>query len=192
MVGASQRIVSQPASLATRIIGAYSRPRGSFHEERTSGLDERRLIAIGFGATLFLPLGRVMAESVRPELAVGPDRTAWFAATILIGFSFGLLALYAIAALIRLVCRAIGGGGGWAETRLALFWSGLAAGPFIAFGHVLGALIEGRSLAALLGGVCWAVLFIPMLAAAQGFSTGKVALFFAILCTILLAIPNLG
>ena len=182
----------QPASLASRVIGAWRRPGASFRREMAFGLDERRLIAFGFGATLFLTLGRIMAETVRPELAAGPDRTAWFAATVLIGFSFGLLALYAIAAVVRLICRAFGGAGGWAETRLALFWSGLAAGPAIALGHVLGAAIDGRSLAAFLGGACWAALFIPMLAAAQGFSPWRVTVFFTILCAFLLALPNLG
>lgn len=188
----TQGRAGQPASLASRMVGAWLRPGASVLRERSFGLDERRLIAIGFGAALFLTLGRVMAETVRPELADGPDRTAWFAATVLIGFSFGLLALYAIAALIRIVCRLFGGSGGWAETRLALFWSGFAAGPGIAVGHVLGALADGRSLAAFLGGACWAALFIPMLAAAQGMSALRIGSFLAILCGVLLALPKLG
>ena len=183
---------SQPTSLAGRMIGAWRRPGASFHLEKAYGLDERRLIAFGFGAALFLTLGRVMAETVRPELAAGPDRTAWFAATILIGFSFGLLALYGIAAAIRLTCRLFGGAGGWAETRLALFWSGFAAGPVIVLGHILGAFADGRSLAALIGGGVWAVLFIPMLAAAQGMSALRIGLFLAILCVILLSLPFWG
>ena len=117
------------SSLASRVAGAFRAPGASYLAEKAPGLNERRLIAYGFGAALFLTLGRVMAETIRPELAAGAERVPWFAATILIGFSFGVLALYAIAALIRLVCRAFGGEGGWAETRLALFWSGLAAGP---------------------------------------------------------------
>ena len=184
--------MTQPATLASRIIDAWRGPGASFHREKAGGLEERRLIAFGFGAALFLTLGRVMAETVRPELAAEPDRTAWFAATILIGFSFGLLALYGMAAVIRVICRIFGGSGGWAETRLALFWSGLAAGPCIVIGHILGALIEGRSLAALLGGVFWAVLFTPMLAAAQGMSAIRIGSFLAVLCVILLALPNLG
>ena len=174
------------------MLAAWRRPGASFHQEKVYGLDERRLIAYGFGATLFLTLGRVMAETVRPELAAGPDRTAWFAATVLIGFSFGLLGLYGMAAAVRLVCRLFGGTGGWAETRLALFWSGFAAGPVIVFGNIMGALIDGRSLAGLLGGVVWAALFVPMLAAAQGLSALRIGAFLAILCLILLYLPNLG
>lgn len=180
----------QPASLASRVVGAYRAPATSFDREKSFGLTERRLIAYAFGASLFLTLGRVMAETIRPELAVGADRTAWFAATILIGFSFGVLALYAIAALIRIICRVFGGAGGWAETRLALFWSGLATGPLIALGHVAGAAIDGRSLGAFTGGAVWAILFAPMLAAAHGFSTFRVGAFMAILCVIVLSIPK--
>ena len=192
MAGAAQHNVNQPASLLARVITAFRTPGVSFVAERSLGLTERRLIAYAFGATLFLTLGRVMAETVRPELALGPERMAWFAATILIGFSFGLLALYAIAAVIRIIARAFGGSSGWAETRLALFWSGLAAGPLIALAHIVGAMIEGRSLAAMLGGMVWAILFLPMLSAANGFSVWRVALVFGVLCAFLLALPNLG
>lgn len=182
----------QHATLASRVAGAFRAPAASFEREKSFGLTERRLIAYAFGASLFLTLGRVMAESIRPELAIGPDRIAWFAATILIGFSFGVLALYGIAALIRLIARLFGGAGGWAETRLALFWSGLATGPLIAFGHAAGAMIDGRSLGAFVGGAIWAILFAPMLAAAHGFSAWKVGAFLAILCTLLLSLPKLG
>ena len=184
--------MAEHASLAARVVGAYRAPAASYDREKSYGLTERRLIAYAFGASLFLTLGRVMAESIRPELAIGPDRTAWFAATILIGFSFGVLALYAIAALIRLICRLFGGTGGWAETRLALFWSGLATGPLVALGHVAGAAIDGRSLGAFIGGAIWAVLFAPMLAAAHGFSPWKVGAFLLILCALLLSVPKLG
>lgn len=182
----------QHASLAARVAGGYRAPAISFDREKSFGLTERRLIAYAFGASLFLTLGRIIAESIRPELAIGVDRTAWFAATILIGFSFGVLALYAIAALVRIICRVFGGAGGWAETRLALFWSGLATGPLIALGHAAGAAIDGRSLGAFIGGAIWAVLFAPMLAAAHGFSAWKVGAFLAVLCAVLLAIPRLS
>ncbi len=181
-----------PATLASRVAGAFHAPAASYEREKSFGLTERRLIAYAFGASLFLTLGRVMAESIRPELAIGPDRTAWFAATILIGFSFGVLALYGIAALIRIIARLFGGTGGWAETRLALFWSGLATGPLMALGHVIGAAIDGRSLGAFIGGAIWAALFAPMLAAAQGFSAWKVAGFLATLCALALAIPRIS
>lgn len=184
--------MAEHASLASRVVGAYRAPAASFHREASYGLTERRLVAYAFGASLFLTLGRVMAESIRPELAIGAERTPWFAATILIGFSFGVLALYGIAALIRIIARLFGGAGGWAETRLALFWSGLATGPLMAFGHVAGAAIDGRSLGAFIGGAIWAVLFAPMLAAAHGFSAWKVAAFLAILCVLLLSVPKLG
>lgn len=184
--------MAQPASLTSRIVDAVRAPGMSYLAEKARGLTERRLIAYGFGAALFLTLGRVLAETVRPELATGADRIPWFAATILIGFSFGLLALYGIAALIRILCRLFGGQGGWAETRLALFWSGLAAGPMIAFGHLIGAAIDGRSLGALIGGAVWALLFVPMLAAAQGLSAWRIAAFLVILCAVLLSLPFLG
>ena len=192
MVGASQNLVSEPSSLVSRIAGAFRAPGASFLSEKAIGLTERRLIAYAFGAALFLTLARVMAETIRPELAIGADRIPWFAATVLSGFSFGVLGLYAVAALIRVVCRVFGGEGGWAETRLALFWSGLAAGPLIVIGHCIGAALDGRSLAGLIGGAIWAALFAPMLAKAHGFPPLRIAIFLAISFIIVLSLPVLG
>lgn len=180
------------ASLTDRAWRALTAPGASFREENHAGLTEPRLVAFAFGASLFLTLGRVLAETIRPELALGEDRTAWFAATILIGFSFGVLALYAFAAVIRLICRLFRGAGSWADTRLALFWSGAAAGPLIMLGHALGAAVDGRSLGALIGGAVWVIWFAPMLAAAHGFAPWKVGAVLAAACAAFLAAPNLG
>ncbi|MEM7267916.1 MAG: YIP1 family protein [Pseudomonadota bacterium] len=162
-------------SLTARAWAAWRNPAASWRAE-APGATEGRLLAFAFGAALFLTLGRIGAEMIRPELAVGEERIAWFAATVFIGFSFGALSLYAVAAMIRIVSRLFGGEGGWRATRLALFWSGLAAGPVILIGYLIGAVIDGRALAGLCGAMLWGLIFAPMLAEAHGFSPRRVAI----------------
>jgi hypothetical protein len=167
--------------LAGRIAAAWTDPAGSWAAERGAG--EGRLGAFAFGAALFQTLARAAAETLAPSVAAA-DRMAFFAATALIGLSFGVLALYVAAALIRVICRLLGGAGGWAEMRLALFWSGLAAGPALAALHALGAALGAPAAGALAGGAVWAILLAPMLAVAEGFARRRVYAVFAALAVI--------
>lgn len=165
-------------SLTARVIAAWADPAGSWAAERGAG--EARLVAFAFGAALFQTLGRVAAEAAAPTLA-GEARTAFLAATLLIGFSFGVLALYVAAALVRAICGVLGGGGDWAGMRLALFWSGLAAGPALAALHALGAALGAPGAGAMAGGAVWAALLAPMLATAEGFARRRVYAVFAVI-----------
>lgn len=162
-------------SLAARAAGAWADPGASWAEERARGGGEARLAAFAFGAALFLTLGRVAAETLAPTVAA-PDRTAWFAATVFIGFSFGVLALYLAAALIRLACALFRGGGDWAGARLALFWSGAAAGPAMAAAHALGAAAGAPAAGAAAGGLAWLWPLSGMLARAEGFAPHRLRL----------------
>ena len=168
-------------SFTGRVAAAWTNPARSWRAEASRGLREGRLLALAFGATLFLTLGRVGAEIALPQIASGEARTAWIAATVFTGFSFGVLALYGVAALTRLVCRLFRGDGGWAESRLALFWSGLAAGPAAAALHIIGALAGFPAVGGGAASLVWAVLFAPMLAAAHGFAAWRVYAAFAVI-----------
>ncbi|MEL7463665.1 MAG: hypothetical protein AAFN79_06340 [Pseudomonadota bacterium] len=175
-----------PRSLAGRIAYAWSAPAASWRAEWSGPPPESRLIALAFGAALFLTLGPVAAEAIRPTLALGEERAPWFAARLLIGFSFLPLALYLVAALFALICKvfrgaAPGDGGSWKACRLALFWSALASGPAAAVTYAVGAAINAPEAASLVAGVLWAGLLAPMLAAAQGFPLYRVAIVFAAL-----------
>lgn len=180
------------ASLTARIAAAWTGAGVSWRAEKARGLEEGRLLALGFGASLFLTIARIGSEIAAPRVAIGDERTAWIAATVFIGFSFGVLALYAVAAVSRLIAKLFGGAGGWAETRLALFWSGLAAGPAAAFIHILLAVAGAPGAGGTVAGVIWAGLFAPMLAAAHGFQAQRVYASFAIIAIGFMAIVMVG
>lgn len=185
-----------PRSLVGRIGFAWRDPAASWRAEWTPPPPEARLVAVSFGAALFLTLGPVASEAIRPMAAFGEDRAPWFAARLLIGFSFLPLALYGAAALIALVCKlfrgaAPGEGGSWKACRLAFFWSALASGPVAALIHALGALANASAIATALAGLVWLALLAPMLAAAQGFRVSRVALVFAVIAGLSLLGPIL-
>ncbi len=160
--------------LPGRLVAAWRDPAASWQSEFPAG--EPRLLAYAFGASLFLTVARIGVELAAPTVSQGVEGPAWLAAQVLAGFSFLPLALYGVAALIALLCRALGGGGDWAGTRLAFFWSGFAAGP-VAFGaQILITLVGFGAWASAAGGVVWFWLLVPMLAAAHGFSVLRVGL----------------
>lgn len=170
--------------VVARMAGAWRDPAASFLAERPAG--EPRLLAYAFGASLFLTLGRIAAGVIRPDEAAaaageGIGGGGWIAVQIFAGLSFLPLALYGAAALIGLIARLCGGAGGWADGRLAFFWSGFAAGPPAMAAYGVGAALAGGALAGALGGLVWLWLLSPMLAAAYGFAPRKVALVFAVL-----------
>lgn len=189
--------MSDRSGLAARVVGAWRDPAGSWRAEWRADPPEARLLAIAFGASVFLTLGPLAAETIRPELATGEERTPWFAARLLIGLSFLPLSLYAIAALIGIVSRLCGGetaagGSRWKAVRLAFFWSAFASGPFAALSHAVAAAAGAAAAGSLTAGLMWLGLFVPMLAAAQGFRTLRVALVFASVAASVFLLAVLG
>lgn len=179
--------------LTGRIARAWAAPAASWRAEWRSGIGEPRLLAYAMGASAFVTLGALAAEAIHPALALDEkQRQAWFAARLLAGLSFFPLALYGSAALIRLAARACGGVGGWRETRLALFWSGLASGPVAAIVLALGAMLGAGALSQPLAGLVWVLLLAPMLAAAHGFSRWAVLGVFLALAAASFALRMIG
>lgn len=165
------------------MIAAWRDPAASFVAEKEDAEGEPRVLAFAFGAAVFLTLGPVAAEAIRPALALGDERTPWFAARVFIGLSFLPLSLYAAAAALRLICRAFGGSGGWRDTRLALFWSALATGPAAATAHAFSAASGASSVGGALAGLLWIWLLAPMLARAHGFRPIAVFAAFGVLAS---------
>ena len=183
-----------PRSLVGRIFAAWRAPAASWRSEWTPTPPEARLVALAFGAALFLTIGPVAAEAIRPSAAFGDERAPWFAARLLIGFSFLPLSLYAVAAILRIVSSAFGGvapgeGGSWKACRLAFFWSALASGPVAALAHAVGAIAGAPGVGAAVAGVAWLALLSPMLAAAQGFRVSRVAAVFAAAIALVMLAP---
>lgn len=164
---------------------AWAAPRRSWRAEWSDGGQESRLLAYAFGAAAFLAFGAIAAELIRPAQPAD-QQSAWIAARLLTGLSFGVLGFYGVAALLRIVCRACGGSGDWRETRLAFFWSAFATGPAAAASLALAAWAGRGALGDLAAGLLWSALLAPMLAAAHGFVVWRVALVFGALAALAL------
>lgn len=190
MAGATgwRRHVSQ--GLPGRVIAALRDPAVSFHDESPTG--EPRLLAYAFGTSLMLTLARIGSELVAPGVTAGPDGAPWIAAQFLAGLSFLPLSLYGVAALLRVICRQFGGTGGWADTRLAFFWSGLVCGPIALVAHIVGTAGAGAGFGNAAAGLVWIWFLSPMLAAAHGFSRWTVLLGFVIVAACVFALSAFG
>lgn len=170
--------LNRPKGLAGRMAAAWRRPRASVRAELALA-DEGRLLFFAFAGSVFYSLGRVGALWTGGEARA--DFTEAAATQLVVGTFFRPLALYLAAALIGLICRALGGSGDWRATRAALFWSGLAVAPAGALAMVAGAgTAASTTLGDAIGSVLWAVLLAPMLAEAHGFRVGVVAAVLAI------------
>lgn len=174
---------SGPNGVVARVFAAWRDPGGSFEAERPRG--EPRLLAYAFGASVFLTLGRMAAEVVRPDrfaaaAAEGVEPIGWIAVQVFAGLSFTPLALYGAAALIGLIAKLCGGtsasGSLWSDMRLAFFWSGFCAGPLGVAAQVAGAAVVGAAVGGAVAGAVWLALLAPMIARAGGFALGRTAL----------------
>ncbi len=112
------------------IIRAWRHPRRVMRRQLGFGPREDRALVFLIVACLLI----FVAQWPRLSLAAELDPSMPFEVRIggaLLGWLFlAPLALYAIAALSRLVARLVGGQGSWYSARLALFWSLLVAAPF--------------------------------------------------------------
>ena len=121
---------SQPG-LPWRVLSAWGDLRASIRSLIASGPTEARLLLIAMLSGLIWFLQMVMLYrmgAVGADLQ-GDEVTAFFAAQFMAAIFFRTLMLYAVAGLLGLVLRKLGGAGGWAETRAAVFWAFLVTAP---------------------------------------------------------------
>lgn len=176
--------------LPGRLIDAWRSPRASWRAE--SGRGEPRLLAYGFAAALFLTLGPVLAEMIRPTEASAEDRLGWVAARIFVGLSFGVLSLYAVAGLVALIARLFGGALDGRRGRTTLFWSAFASGPAACVAHAAGAFVGATAIGAAAAGVVWCVLLAPMIAEAYDFALSRVVIAFSLFAALAFALRSLA
>ena len=176
--------------LPARAVHAWMAPRASLIAERANG--EGRLLAYAFGAAFFLTLGPILAEAAAPTAQSAEDRTGWVAARLFTGLSFGVLALYGVAALLNLGARLFGGASDGVGARAALFWSGFASGPVAVLAHVGGAAAGASEWGGIAGGLLWCALLAPMTSAVYDFSRLRVATVFAAIAIAAFALKALA
>lgn len=140
------------------IVATYKGPRAAFARILAAGPREDR-------ALMFLMVGCLIAFVARwPALArqahlEGQELNMLLGGALMAWLFIAPLALYALAALTRVIALALRGQGDWYGARVALFWALLASSPLM----LLNGLVEGMigpGPALQIVGFLWFVVFI--------------------------------
>lgn len=151
-------------AVTTNIFRSWRKPREVMRELLSRGPREDLSIGYVMAACLviFVAQWPRLARAQQFEL-YGPDGASDFQMNAGITFFSMMvvwpLALYAIAALTRLIAKIFGGKGTHNSARLALFWALLASTPLLLL-HGLTMGFIGPGDAATLVGAVWAALFL--------------------------------
>lgn len=188
-------------SLTGRVLGAWGDLRGSMRGLMELRPSESTLFAMFLASGLFACLGQLAQIWLAPETAEMEEgalvsRAAGVMAAALI---FRTLALYLVAALAHLGCRAMGGRATAYETRAATAWAALVAAP-VDFGlALLEAIVAAATGTTLfLEGAAYALALAFCLADRHGFANAwavlaaLVAIPLAVVMGLALAFGSLG
>ena len=183
MVGA----VPASGGVLDSIARTWAAPRRAMASRTEAGLTEGRALA-----DLMLACGLCFVASLpgaRRDAVVLAGETAEPVAAVVAAHAFAWIAVaplaaYGIAALVHLVARLFGAGGGFLPARTALFAAMLAGTPIALVLAILDVLVTSMpglwplvALVAYAGVAFWLWLFSAMVAEAEGFrGTGRVAL----------------
>ena len=166
--------------LYDRAVRTWSAPRAAVLHEIETG-SESRLVFYAFASSVLFTLAAVAAKTLNPTETIAQAWETWVITQVVVGTFFRPLALYGVAGIIGLLCRAGGGTGSYYATRVAVFWTALVAAPAGVALTVLGGGATGLLgapekiglLGETLGSVVWAVLLVPALAVAHGFASTR-------------------
>ena len=161
-----------------RMLGAWADLRGSMRAELARDPSEGRLLFYVMLSGLIWFIGRIAVLVYGPLGPTMPEDlfTGRVAVEFVSAIFFRTLAFYALAALAGAVARAVGGGGGWRDSRAALFWAALVAAPVMLAGTLLSLLLTGtpgqaEAIAGMLGAVAFAWAVAQCFAEAHGFAS---------------------
>jgi hypothetical protein len=160
------------------MLGAWADLRGSMRVELDREPGEGRLLFYVMLSGLIWFIGRYavlvngpLGPAIPEDVFVGRVGLEFVAAIF-----FRTLAFYALAALAGAIARAAGGGGGWRDSRAALFWAALVAAPVTLAATLLSLLLTGvpgqaAAIASMLGAVAFAWATAQCIAEAHGFAS---------------------
>ncbi len=117
-------------SLVCAIGSAYRDPRGAMARQVAQGLSEpQALFHLMLAAGLFCVASLPQAMRTARDLDISDPVQGAVAAHLFAYLCLGPLVGYALAALVHLAARALGGRGGYLGARAALFWAALLGAP---------------------------------------------------------------
>ncbi|MDR9395193.1 MAG: YIP1 family protein [Roseovarius sp.] len=149
--------------VTTDIVATYRGPRVVMRRLLAMGANEGRALAILMAGCAVVFIGQ-WPRLARQAHLEGTDLNPLLGGALLGWIFMAPLAMYALAFLLHLVCRAVGGQGTAHDTRLALFWTFLAASPvMLLHGLVAGFVGPGPGLHGV--GLIWVAVFLWFLVA---------------------------
>lgn len=141
------------------ILATYRSPGRALRRMLGAGVGEARCLAALMGGCALTFVAQWPRLAREAHLG-GPDLEARMGGALFGWMVVAPLALYLIAGLAHLACRALGGRAAGAESRFALFWALLAASPVaLLHGLAAGFAGPGRRLA-LAVGLAWCAVFV--------------------------------
>jgi hypothetical protein len=197
---ASTDATPRPNGLVDRWSRTWRETRAVVRDEIAAG-SESRLVFYALAGSVLFTMAAVAAKTLNPTAVIARDWEQWVITQTVVGTFFRPLALYGVAGIAGLLCRAGGGTGSYYATRTAVFWTGLVAAPIgvaltiLGAGAtgLLGAPVKVGLLGETLGSVVWAFLLAPALAEAHGFTrTRGIWLVLALILLVAWMLAGLG
>ena len=148
-------------SVTNDMVAAYRRPGKVMERHLMAGAgEERALIFLMASCVVFFiaQLPVISREAHLNQVEMGPG----LGASVLAWLFIAPLAMYIVAAVVRVFLRALGCKAGWFHVRLAFFWSLLAGTPLVLLNGLTEGLI-GPGTEQLVVGGAWFVSFLWIL-----------------------------
>jgi hypothetical protein len=156
-------------TVSTDLVATWRRPRAILRQHLARGQSESFAFTLLLVFLILAFIGQWPAAAREAFLAQEPS-----AAPRILARALAVLATiplwYALAALSRLVARAMGGQGTWYGARIALFWALAAIGPLMLLQGLVSGMIgpgSGLSAVTLLVGVAFLWLWATLLHEAE-------------------------
>ncbi|MDG2340387.1 MAG: YIP1 family protein [Paracoccaceae bacterium] len=149
-------------SVTNDIVAAYRHPRAIMRRHLNSGAgEERALIFVVASCVIFFVANLPVLSRI--SHLTQTDMGAELGASIFAWLFIAPLALYVVAAALRIVLRVLGCKSSFFHTRLAIFWSLLATTPLVLLNGLTGGLI-GPGIEQNIVGAVWFGAFIWIVA----------------------------
>lgn len=148
-------------SVTNDMIAAYRRPGRVMDRQMNSGAGEERALIFLMAScvVVFISNMPVISRTAHLEqIEMGP----LLGASVLAWLFVAPLVFYVLAAVLRVVLRALGCKASWFHVRLALFWTMLAGTPLILLNGLTGGLI-GSGIEQNIVGAVWFASFLWIL-----------------------------
>ena len=148
-------------SVTNDMVAAYRRPAKIMERHLASGSGEERALIFLMASCVvfFIAQFPVISRTAHlNQVDMGPDVGGAMLAWLFIA----PLVMYVVAAILRLLVRALGCKASWFHTRLALFWTMLAGAPLVLLNGLTGGLI-GPGIEQNLVGAIWFASFLWIL-----------------------------